>query len=197
MMSTRLRSSPSRALSHPVSLALLALSTLATTQAAHAAKPGCEYKDIDVRRYGEKPFRNPPDIVSRNGVLSTDLIVRYTDPGTTLAGCEVRLRTYNGQFVGPTLRARRGDVLSIRIDNQLPVETPNEVQEQFDQERKNAHLSVIPASFNTTNLHTHGLHVSPVGNSDNVLLAIPPQTKFPFEIKVPGFHAPGSFWYHA
>src|SRR5262249_35020417 len=42
-----------------------------------------------------------------------------------------------------------------------------------------------------------GLHVSPVGNSDNVLLAIAPQSKFPFEIKVPSNHPSGAFWYHA
>ena len=30
----------------------------------------------------------------------------------------------------------------------------------------------MPHGFNTTNLHTHGLHVSPVGNSDNVLHAV-------------------------
>ena len=56
---------------------------------------------------------------------------------------------------------------------------------------------MFPAQFNVTNLHTHGLHVSPSGNSDNVFLNIPPQTSFPYEIKVPADHPAGTFWYHA
>jgi FtsP/CotA-like multicopper oxidase with cupredoxin domain len=57
---------------------------------------------------------------------------------------------------------------------------------------------ISPAEcFNTTNLHTHGLHVSPSGNSDNVLLSIAPQTQFPYEINIPADHPAGTFWYHA
>ncbi len=179
-------------------LAVALLVAAPVVPAAQTYKPGCEYQDIDIAKYGNKPFQNPPEIVSANGVLSTQLFVRYTDPGAiSIAGCGVRLRTYNGQLVGPTLRAKPGEVLAILLNNQLPVETPAQVAAQFEQERSNAHLSTVPASFNTTNLHTHGLHVSPVGNSDNVLLAILPGTHFPYEIKVPASHAPGSFWYHA
>ena len=54
-----------------------------------------------------------------------------------------------------------------------------------------------PGCWNTINLHTHGLHVSPAGNSDNVLLNIAPQTEFTFEINVPDDHPSGTFWYHA
>ena len=169
-----------------------------TAMPALAERSGCEYRDIDVARYGSKPFQNPPEIVSRNGILTAELATRYTDPAAiSIGGCGVTLRTYNGQPVGPTLRAKPGDVLNIMLNNQLPVETPEAVAAQFKQESANAHLSVVPASFNTTNLHTHGLHVSPVGNSDNVLLAIPPSVRFPYEIKVPASHPPGSFWYHA
>ena len=179
-------------------LALAVAIAAVSACAAKADRAGCEYKDIDVARYGEKPFRNPPDIVSANGVLKGGLDVQYTDPNTvSIGGCGVTLRTYGGRLVGPTLRAKPGDVLNILLSNKLPVETPDQVNQQFEQERSNAHLSVVPASFNTTNLHTHGLHVSPVGNSDNVLLALLPQTQFPYEIRVPASHPPGSFWYHA
>lgn len=183
-----------RGLSAAIVLALAAL----FANDARADKPGCEYKDIDVARYGNKPFQNPPAISARNGVLTTTLATQYTDPNTvSIAGCAVRLRTYNGALVGPTLRVKPGEVMDVLLNNRLPVETPAQVAAQFEQERSNAHLSVIPASFNTTNLHTHGLHVSPVGNSDNVLLAIIPGTQFPYEIKVPANHPSGSFWYHA
>jgi len=165
---------------------------------AESLDPACAYKEIDIKKYGGEEFRNPPEIWAKDGSLETQLNVQYTDPKkASIGGCPVTLRTYNGELVGPTLRIRPGDVMNIALHNQLPKETPDEVFAQFQQEATNAHLSTIPASFNTTNLHTHGLHVSPVGNSDNVLLAIPPQSNFNYEIKVPRSHPPGSFWYHA
>jgi FtsP/CotA-like multicopper oxidase with cupredoxin domain len=174
------------------------LSVLISTPPAWADKTGCEYKDIDVARFGQKPFQNPPEIVSSNGALKTNLAVQYTNPATTtIADCPVHLRTYNGQLVGPTLRAKPGDVLDILLDNQLPTETTEQIQQEYNQEIANAHLGMFPAGFNTTNLHTHGLHVSPSGNSDNVLLNIEPQKKFSYEIKTPSNHPPGTFWYHA
>ena len=53
-----------------------------------------------------------------------------------------------------------------------------------------------PHEWTTTNLHTHGLHVSPGGNSDNVFLTVAPGEARPYEIRVPGDHPGGIFWYH-
>lgn len=158
----------------------------------------CSYHPIDIDKYGKQPFQNPPELHPQNGRLETELTVQYTDPKTTsIAGCGVKLRTYNGKLVGPTLRVRQGDVINLLLKNRLPKESPNEIQAQFDQENQNAYLDTIPASFNTTNVHFHGLHVSPTGNSDNVLLAIAPQTDFPYEVTLPQDHPIGSYWYHA
>jgi FtsP/CotA-like multicopper oxidase with cupredoxin domain len=64
---------------------------------------------------------------------------------------------------------RPGDVIRLRLVNQL------------DQ---------------PTNLHTHGLHVSPSGNSDNVFLTVPPGRAQDFEFRIPANQPPGLFWYH-
>jgi suppressor of ftsI len=47
-----------------------------------------------------------------------------------------------------------------------------------------------------TNLHTHGFHVRPDGNSDNVFLHIAPGETFDFRFDLPRNHAPGLNWYH-
>jgi FtsP/CotA-like multicopper oxidase with cupredoxin domain len=99
--------------------------------------------------------------------------------------------------VGPTLRVRPGDALDPVLDNRLPRESPALVRSEYQQEAGVAFLDMRPYSFNVTNLHTHGLHVSPSGNSDNVLLAIPPQTVFPYDIRLPANHTRGTYWYHA
>ena len=53
-----------------------------------------------------------------------------------------------------------------------------------------------PHGFCTTNLHTHGLHVSPNDPSDNVLRLIEPGKDWRFEYDLRADHASGTFWYH-
>lgn len=46
-----------------------------------------------------------------------------------------------------------------------------------------------------TNLHFHGMGVSPLKNGDNVFLHISPGETFTYEIKIPEKHI-GLFWFH-
>jgi FtsP/CotA-like multicopper oxidase with cupredoxin domain len=147
--------------------------------------PGCETQPIAIDQYGWEDFQNPEVISSVDGTLRTTLVVAYAN--NQIAGCQVHLRSYNGKLVGPTLRAKPGDTLYITLDNQLPANPTSDHE---------AHPNVTHG-FNTTNLHTHGLHVSPEGNSDNVLLEIQPGQTFAYEIKIPPSHPSGTFWYHA
>lgn len=174
------------ALAAAVALAVAVPVGAAGAQGGTAPVPGCEYAPIDLATYGGAPLEDPPEIRSSGGTLTATLTVGYT--GTTIAGCPVRLRTYDGALVGPTLRVRPGDTLSITLDNGLP---PNPHPHPMPMDIN------VPHDFNTTNLHTHGLHVSPSGNSDNVLLSIEPGETFDYEIAIPDDHPPGTFWYHA
>lgn len=106
----------------------------------------------------------------------------------------VKLRSYQGTdvdpnhpFVAPTIQATPGDTVRIRLDNQLP---PDPSCLHSDAPTNTPHC------FNGTNLHSHGLWVSPTGNSDNVLLAINPGVKFEYEYNIPADHPAGTFWYH-
>ena len=103
-----------------------------------------------------------------------------------IAGCETELRSYNGQLVGTTIRIKPGDTININLKNMLPV----------DDTPPPADINT-PHNFNVTNFHTHGLHVSPSGNSDNVLIAVNPKESWQVEISVPKNHPTGTFWYHA
>ena len=49
---------------------------------------------------------------------------------------------------------------------------------------------------NTTNLHVHGLHVSPEGVADNVFRQIRPGESATYEYELPANHPSGTFWYH-
>ncbi len=142
------------------------------------------------------PLRQPDVLASANGEMRDPLRVqpftRKID-NLTIDGCdEITTRSYDGQMPGPTIRVKPGDVIGPRLTNDL---APEEREPPTDWPMN------VPHQLNYTNLHTHGLHVSPGSNangteSDNVLLAIAPGDSVQFEIQVPENHPPGSFWYH-
>jgi FtsP/CotA-like multicopper oxidase with cupredoxin domain len=107
----------------------------------------------------------------------------------------VELRSYGGCKSGPAVYVKPGDTLRIDLVNRTDKDDPS----CLENPPSGLSLQLTPgvSCFNTTNLHTHGLHVSPAGNSDNVLLNIGPQTNFPYEINIPADHPAGTFWYHA
>ena len=123
----------------------------------------------------------------RAGAGHFDLNVQFAR--NRLGNDEVELRSYNGRLVGPTIRVRAGESIALTLNNQLP-------NEGGTGQHRNEHHE-----WNTTNLHTHGLHVAPQGTSqaesDNVLIQIAPQQSQRYEIRVPNDHVAGTFWYHA
>ncbi len=102
---------------------------------------------------------------------------------------EVEMLTYNGRLVGPTIRVRRGSTVKIKVVNDLPAAGAPTVTVPPGQEDP-------PHELYTTNLHTHGLHVSPEGTSDNVFRAIAPGGSFQYAFTIPADHPCGTFWYH-
>ncbi|WP_416771364.1 multicopper oxidase family protein [Pseudomonas sp. RHF3.3-3] len=127
-----------------------------------------------------------------------DLTIQYTDnhifnPATG-ENVPVSLRSYTGPdvdpaapFIAPTIDVTPGDTVRISLDNQLKPD-PSCTQPPENPDK--------PHCFNGTNLHSHGLWVSPAGNSDNVLLSINPGVKFQYEYNIPADHPAGTFWYH-
>ena len=112
-------------------------------------------------------LREPLRIPSRGGRLTYTL--RADEQETFVAGALRKTIVYNGSFPAPTLVVDPGDRIRVTLVNGL--EHP-------------------------TNLHTHGFHVSPEGNSDNVLLHIEAGETFEYQFDLPRDHAPGLNWYH-
>ena len=88
----------------------------------------------------------------------------------------------DGDFVAPTIRIAPGRTLTLDIRNALEACT--------------AEARKVGRCFNDTNIHTHGLWVSPSGNSDNVLISIAPGESFRYRYEIPADHPAGTFWYH-
>ncbi len=128
------------------------------------------------------PYAEPVARRSAGGLLRTRLQVAYANH--RIGQDKVRLRSYEGSLVGPTLRFRAGDVVEIELINQLPAEPAVH------------HHRNGPHELNTTNLHVHGLHVSPAGRSDNVLIRVPPGQRQQYRFEIPKDHPAGTFYYH-
>jgi len=140
-----------------------------------------------------KPFKNPDEAKWGPGNPFV-LEVKYTNPNdVNIAGCKLHLRSYNGKLVGDTIRAKPGDTLYIKVVNNLSKHVLHVLpQDPAPADHHEGHFS-----FNVTNLHTHGLHTSPEGISDNVLLTIRPGEFQHYEIYIHKNHPTGTFWYHA
>ena len=119
------------------------------------------------------------------GVGRTVLTVR--EASSVLADVTIKHRSYNGRLFGPAIYARPGETLEILLKNELSVQQAGEHATDINQ----------PHGFNDTNLHTHGLHVSPSGDEDNVLAIVRPNTERVYSYQIPEYHPPGTHWYHA
>ena len=112
-------------------------------------------------------FTDPKQLRSSNGRLQVRL--EASAGSVQLGGQQASALGYNGGIPGPTLRLRGGDAFAVELVNSMDV---------------------------PTNLHVHGLHVSPQGNGDNVFNVVEPGHSFRYEYRLPADHPPGVYWYH-
>ncbi|MBV9193810.1 MAG: multicopper oxidase domain-containing protein [Solirubrobacterales bacterium] len=112
-------------------------------------------------------FPEPHMVFSHAGVL--DYTMKASPTTITALGHTWPAMGYNGQIPGPTLVVCPGDKLTLHLANGLPLDT---------------------------NLHLHGLHVSPVGNGDNIFVDIHPFEAHTYQYQIPLDQPPGFFWYH-
>lgn len=114
------------------------------------------------------PFSEPPVLTSSGGLLQTTFDLHNAT--YDVGGQQVNGKTYGPGLLGPTLVVNPGDHIRIDLQNHLDEET---------------------------NFHTHGLHTSPIGISDNVLRIMPATSNDAVAIDVPDDVSPGTYWYHA
>ena len=116
---------------------------------------------------GGDALRQPAELRSTGGLLAVTLAAAPVT--TTIGGRSAKLLGYNDALPGPTLRLHPGGRLRVRLTNGL---------------------------IRPTNLHVHGLHVSPEGNGDNMAVTVAAGGAFDYEYQLPANHPPGVYWYH-
>ena len=113
-------------------------------------------------------FTNPTEVRSENGVLKGKFVLQPTN--LEFNGKSVRTNTYNGLYCPPTLRAKPGDTVELELVNNCP---------------------------QPSNIHFHGMVVSPLYNGDNIFVRIDPGHNFHYKFVIPKDHTPGMYYYHA
>ncbi len=99
----------------------------------------------------------------------------------------------NGNVLSPTLRVTPGKAdFVLNLTNKLPGPAPEKQDQDCERE-----YSGGMAPKNSTNLHYHGLNVSPKCHQDEVVrTVIEPNENFEYKIQIPQNEPPGLYWYH-
>jgi suppressor of ftsI len=121
------------------------------------------------------PMPESPQVRAKNHVVSLTLEAVNENGRDAFA--------FEGVAVAPIIRASPGDTLKITYVNKLP--------------EKSAETCDVNPCMDMTNLHFHGLAVSPDAPQDDVItmLAKPGETLH-YKVEIPRDHTPGLFWYH-
>jgi FtsP/CotA-like multicopper oxidase with cupredoxin domain len=159
-------------------------------------------------------FREPVALTSKDGVLEIRLTARQGQAtldtvaapvqGFLLFDYEViRGTASNGQKSGgnlypaPTLQVFPGERLIVHFGNGL---TDLTIRDYFIPQYtfKGQPVPLYPEQMTSSpiNLHTHGAHISPKGNADNVMLHIPPGMSNTYTYDIPRNMPQGLYWYH-
>jgi FtsP/CotA-like multicopper oxidase with cupredoxin domain len=134
----------------------------------------------------------PPDLYSKNGVLSVSFNYYTTldADGRTLF-C---FMTPDGTQ-SPTLHVRPGDTLKMLVTNMVPKPppgSPNEVVSNASEVCGDALMTIT-----SRNVHFHGTNTAPVCHADQVIhTLINSGQTFRYSVKFPRNEPPGLYWYH-
>lgn len=121
------------------------------------------------------PLPEPPQVRPKNHIVSLTLHAVNENGRDAFA--------FNGETVAPVIRASPGDILKIAYVNDLPAKSPESC--------------AITPCMDMTNLHFHGLTVSPNAPQDDILTMLAkPGEVLHYSVQIPSDHPPGLFWYH-
>ena len=143
-------------------------------------------------------LREPTIVSASRGAVELTLVAEPSR--VTVAGRSFVSNVYNGEYTPPLFRLRRGEELHLRLINRIG---PADVQIDGTQ---------------ATNLHYHGMSISPNPPADDIYITIPSlqmmlnpasidhtqhqmvmrdSNIFEYRWRVPEDHSQGSFWYHS
>jgi len=148
--------------------AVILVAALAGVAVKASARAAARAEAARLASVSGRPLAEPAVYASRGGVLNVTLVA--SEKRARIGGQTVLAKVYNGSFVAPTLMIHPGDMVRLKLVNHLD---------------------------EPTNLHFHGLEISPSGHADNIFLSINPGQSFQYYFRLPRDAPTGTFWYHS
>jgi len=165
----------------------------------YAQKPSSE---VCGRPAAGSTISQPDDLRSQDGVLKVELSYRNsTDPDGRTRYCYV---STDGSEA-PTLRVKPGDLLVLKLKNDLTPAKSAARQPAGLQPAAMAMPMVVPdacassrMTASSTNLHFHGLTIPATCHQDDVMKTMiqPGDAPFEYRFRIPLDEPPGLYWYH-
>jgi FtsP/CotA-like multicopper oxidase with cupredoxin domain len=166
-------------------------------------------------RAAHDELREPVVLASKDGVLELTLTPHQgtaqfdTVPTPTKKMLVFRYRlergtSSNGQSSGdnlypaPTLQVWPGQTLIVHLNNELAGLTIRDYYNPaYTPKGEQVPIYAPMLTSSPFNLHVHGVHVSPRGNSDNVLLDVQAGMSNTYVYHIPNDMPQGAYWYHS
>jgi FtsP/CotA-like multicopper oxidase with cupredoxin domain len=140
-----------------------------------------------------------PSLYSKDGMLKADFTMGYSVDVYGYTHYCYKYVTGDQTIEAPTLRLNPGDRLLLHLTDDIPSSGP-ESHSSMD-------MASAPggacgdggtATLSSTNMHFHGLNVSPTCHQDDVLTTLiqPGTPGFQYDVHIPKNEPPGLYWYH-
>jgi FtsP/CotA-like multicopper oxidase with cupredoxin domain len=189
---------------------VLALATLWPATQALPQEADAKF-DASVR----PAYREPVTLASKDGVLEVrltahqgravlDTVAKPVENMLVFGYAVIRGTASDGQMAGdnlypaPTLQVFPGETLIVHLENDLSGLTIRDFFDpQYTAKVEPVPLYPVQMPSSPLNLHVHGVHVSPKGNSDNVMLHIPAGMANTYTYRIPQNMPQGAYWYHS
>ncbi len=139
---------------------------------------------------------DPYSIYSENGSLNAEFVMAHSVDKTGYTHYCYNYQAPNKVVEAPTLHVKPGDVLNLKVVDRI-------------QSTESMKMYMAPPSgpvcgdtgtptLNSTNVHFHGMNVSPNCHQDDVITTLiqPGTPGFQYSVHVPTYQPPGLYWYH-
>src|ERR1700704_5562107 len=160
-------------------------------------------------------FREPVTLASKEGVLEVRLTARQGQATLDTVAKPIQnfllfdyevirgtasdgQRSGGNLYPAPTLHVFPGEKLIVHFENGLTGLTIRDYfSPQYTPQGRSVPIYPEQMTSSPLNLHTPGLHISPKGNADNVLLHIPPGMSNTYTYDIPRNMPQEMYWYHS
>jgi len=135
-------------------------------------------------------------LTSQNGVLAAEFVMGHSVDQYGYTHYCYNYKSPNGVVEAPTLRVNQGDTLELKVVDRIGSDADAGIKMEMPMGQTCGDGG--PMTLESTNVHFHGMNVSPNCHQDDVLTTLiqPGTPGFKFKIPIPTDEPPGLYWYH-